>query len=607
MNLRQDIQGLRAIAVLLVIAFHINNKWLPGGFIGVDMFFVISGFLISQSILKAVDNDSFNFIIFFEGRLKRIMPNYLFMLLLIVILASFILITTDYQTFFHQFKRAFLFISNQLFATTDDYFGTKSFENPLLHTWSLSIEMQFYFFLPVIIYFLPKSLRIGFISILFIFLLFYTEYKLRIEKNKAEIYFALLARALEFMVGISINFLPQQTSKKHTYKEIYAVFAILIIFVSAMLITEKSIFPGLLGLPSCIATAALILITNSKTNVFLSTPIFSFIGKISYSLYLYHWPVLALYRYSVMRYHLYPLEVFFLIICFSSIAILSYYIVEQNFRKLQGFKFYKLLITLTFLVCCVWFFSPKLNMFLSYVPEQYSNPKFFNNNNHNQYSNYELLGNYNLPDDKILLIGDSHGLGLLPFMNCSGLQNNFNFSAITMNHYPPLPGLNIDKLTNTIDLKVYLKLSGIAENLIKKSKIIILVKYWKGNPDFSEAYNHVYKLMRPDQKLIILSDIPHLAQNPVRKYKSLTKPAKFEKENILIEKFSDEVISFAVGKSNVYFFDIYEAFFFKDAPYYNDTLIYIDESHINPYGSVKLANFKGAEFGALINKLKKGF
>ena len=605
MNLRLDIQGLRALAVLLVILFHVNNKWLPGGFVGVDIFFVISGYLISKSIFIAVDNKNFHFFKFFEGRVKRIVPNYFFMLLVIIPIAAALYITTDYLTFFHQFKRAFLFISNQLFAVTDDYFGAKSFENPLLHTWSLSIEMQFYLFLPIIIYFLPKSFRVKFFVITFLLLTMYTEYNLRVNDNKAGMYFALLSRALEFMFGIGVNLVPYKKFATNSFKGVLSFVALITIMCSAFFLNEKSLFPGVLAFPACFATAFIILVQSTKVNGLLSHPLLVYIGKISFALYLYHWPVLALYRYHAMRYQLRAIEVATLAFIFTALSVLSFYLIEENFRKLKRIQLYAFTFLLTLLLGILWILSPKLQAHFAYVPEIYTNPRYFNNNNHNQYTKYELLGDLNKPDDKILLIGDSHGLGLLPFMEQTGKLNYFNFSAISMNHYPPMPGLNIAKLSNTIDLSAYKKLSRIADSIIKKSRTIILVKYWTGNSDFEEAYDCVYKALKPNQNLIILSDIPHLDQNPVRKYKSLTKPLRFAPEKIRNEKFSTEVLNFAKGKANVYFFDINSKQFFKEAPYFNDTLMYIDESHINVFGSLSLVKYKGREFSNFLSKIQQ--
>lgn len=489
MHLRLDIQGLRALAVILVIVFHIDESILPGGYIGVDIFFVISGFLISKSVFSQIDHKKFNLFRFFEGRIKRIVPAYFAMLLICIIVATFVFIPVDHNTFFHQLKRTFIFLSNQLFAVTDNYFGAKSYENPLLHTWSLGIEMQFYVFLPLLLLIVPKKLRILVFISLFVVLLAYTEYNLRIAGQKAQMYFSLAARSVEFMIGIAVNFLPGRKANKSSQFEILAILSLVTIIGSALLLDSKSLFPGLLSLPACVATALLIWMEKSNVNAFLALSVPNYIGKISYSLYLWHWPVLSFYRYHLMEYSIPFLDLFMVILCFTALSLLSFYFVEDPFRKWKGKRFYISLGVLAAVMGALWFFSKKVNQNLIDIPEKYISPKAFNNNNHNQYSGYELLGDTNKKDDRILIIGDSHGLGMLPFMEVMGKKHSLNFSAITMNHYPPLPGLKIKSLTNEIDETAYLQLAPIADRLIKESKIIILIKYWPGPNDSSLRTN----------------------------------------------------------------------------------------------------------------------
>ena len=448
MQLRLDIQGLRALAVMMVIIFHINEKFLPGGFIGVDIFFVISGFLISKSIISSVDQGSFNIIKFFEGRIKRIAPAYYFMLVFAIIVACLIYIPNDFDTFYHQLKRTFIFASNQLFANTDDYFGAKSYENPLLHTWSLGIEMQFYLFLPVFLMFLPSRLRIIAFSLIFITFLIYTEYNIRILDQKSQMYFSLVARSVEFIIGIGINLVTFVSLKKRWLRELLSLLALSVIILSAILLNSNSSFPGLLSLPACFATAYIIAEQNTSLNKILSTSLPNYLGKISYSLYLWHWPVLSFYRYYTMRYDLHIFEILGLVAIFLMFSLLSFYLIEERFRFLKGLKFYIWFGCTMIMTIAIWIGSKILNKELVDIPEFYITPKPFNNHNHHQYSGYELLGDKNSrPDDHILVIGDSHGLAMTPFLESVGKQYHFNFQSISMNRYPPIPGLDINKLT----------------------------------------------------------------------------------------------------------------------------------------------------------------
>ncbi|HGF7528475.1 TPA: acyltransferase family protein, partial [Vibrio cholerae] len=154
---REDIQGLRALAVLSVIFFHVNKTWLPGGFIGVDIFLVLSGFLITSIILNEQASNTFSIREFFIKRIKRIVPAYLMLLIVVTFLMAILLIPKDYNFFEESLKSALYFSSNQYFSSFGNYFAPNSNELPLLHTWSLAVEMQFYFFLPFLLTLAPKK------------------------------------------------------------------------------------------------------------------------------------------------------------------------------------------------------------------------------------------------------------------------------------------------------------------------------------------------------------------------------------------------------------------------------------------------------------------
>src|SRR5690606_635152 len=157
MQYRLDIQGYRALAVLLVFIFHLNKEWLPGGYVGVDIFFVISGFLITSIIDNQKSKNKFSLINFYQKRFVRIVPAYFVAMLVTLLLACSIYLYTDILNFRRPFLMAMGFVSNLFFSSGNSYFGAVYSENPLLHTWSLSIEMQFYFILPLVMLLLNRK------------------------------------------------------------------------------------------------------------------------------------------------------------------------------------------------------------------------------------------------------------------------------------------------------------------------------------------------------------------------------------------------------------------------------------------------------------------
>lgn len=605
-NFRNDIQGLRALAVIFVVVFHIQHLWLPGGYIGVDVFFVISGFLISKALIKQIDNQSFSYLEFILGRVKRIVPAYFVMLLLCTFLAMFVLIPSDAETFLYQLRRTIIFTSNQIFASGEDYFGAKSYENSLLHTWSLSIEMQFYVILPLIIMFLPKSIYKWLLGLGALAILVYTQYQIDNLNNKSAMYFSVVARSAEFIIGIAINFFPSSKSLTERYKSLIGMLALLALGVSCIFINENSDFPGLLALPACLATAFLIWLEDSKINKILGNKSLAFVGKISYSLYLWHWPILALYRYYQNRYDLTIIEVAVLFVVMMILSIMSYYWVEEPFRKTKKMKFYLSFGILCGLLVASWFFAFSYNQKTqTFYQRSYTSNLGFNTQNHGKYVHYFLMGSSKKQDDRILLLGDSHGLVMTSFFDMVGKKNDFNFSYYTINSRVPLQGIK-DSLIGTAYKKAYYDAVPIANDLIAKSNIIFVVKHWHGdNAYFKNVLQILINKLKPNQHLVLVSDFPKLDKNPVRSYRSIVKTENFQPQKISFPAIPSGVQKLIDTHDNVHYLNLKNEEFFKNAPYYNDTLMYYDESHINHYGSVGYARYEGYKLAELIKKLKK--
>lgn len=171
MQYRYDIQGLRALAVLLVFFFHLSPATLSGGFVGVDIFFVISGYLISGIILHKKEQNKFHFLDFYISRFARILPAYSLFLVITFSVAIFLYLPSDIINIRNNVFWSALFFSNQYLAQQNNYFGMSSLENPFLHTWSLAIEMQFYFLLPFhcSCFSLSGSISVGVLSLLSLF------------------------------------------------------------------------------------------------------------------------------------------------------------------------------------------------------------------------------------------------------------------------------------------------------------------------------------------------------------------------------------------------------------------------------------------------------
>ena len=228
---RNDIDTLRAISVLSVIIFHIDNFVFPKGYLGVDIFFVISGYVITISIVNNFKKDSFSFSKFYLKRARRILPNLLFIILITTILASLILLTADLKRFSESLVSALAFVSNFYFWLTGGYFSTNDQLKPLLHLWSLSVEEQFYLFFPIFLFFLYKIFKkinyflIGIIivSLISFFLNLY------FLSHSDTIFFLFPTRAWQFGIGSALALTPNLKIKNEWFDFFYLIIAVILI------------------------------------------------------------------------------------------------------------------------------------------------------------------------------------------------------------------------------------------------------------------------------------------------------------------------------------------------------------------------------------------
>ncbi|SEH06305.1 acyltransferase family protein [Candidatus Venteria ishoeyi] len=339
---RTDIDGLRAIAVLSVIFFHINEDWIPGGFLGVDVFFVISGYLITLILLKEIDaTGTISIICFYKRRIKRIIPA-LFFVLFFTLLAGFFLFAPDDLFVLAKSMIWSLFSAANIFfflSVDTGYFSKGSDEFPLLHLWSLGVEEQFYIIWPFIILFLLNFInsikkRLLIISSFFVGSLILAQ--LTIVSDHSFSYYMLFTRAWELFGGVIVALVVHSGFKsKRIINEFMALIGLFVIILSFIFVTKLDPVPGVAVLPVIIGTSLLILsgVTDDKTYIgqLLSFRLLVAIGLVSYSAYLWHWPILAYMRYVFIEID-YTIT---LIILFVTLfmAITSYYIIEKPLRK----------------------------------------------------------------------------------------------------------------------------------------------------------------------------------------------------------------------------------------------------------------------------------
>lgn len=304
MEYRKEVDGLRALAVLPVILFHAGFDSFSGGFIGVDIFFVISGYLITSILLRNIDNKNFSIIEFYERRARRILPALFFVMLVCLPLSWKYLFPADMQSFSQSLIAVGLFFSNFLFWHQSGYFDTASDLKPLLHTWSLSVEEQFYIILPILILLTWKVNRksISYV-IVFLFLLSFGYSQWASVNAPASAFFLLPSRAWELLAGSLVAiYLYKKGSKTFSLftSQIGGCVGLILIFLSILLFNKETNFPGANALLPVAGASMVIIFANSENIIgkVLGNKIFVFIGLLSYSAYLWHQPIFAFARHA---------------------------------------------------------------------------------------------------------------------------------------------------------------------------------------------------------------------------------------------------------------------------------------------------------------------
>lgn len=298
--IRADIQGLRAIAVLSVVAYHANKTMLPGGFVGVDIFFVISGFLITSILIRELEHGRMSIAGFYERRIKRLFPALFTMLAAVLLAGAILMAPSDFAELGRTALATIFFVSNFEFYSLSGYFDGAAADKPLLHTWSLAVEEQFYIVYPLLLAFVWKTFRTWLLPLLvFGAVLAFALSVWGALYHHAAAFYLTPFRAFELAIGAvtavgAFRFAP-------VVRHALSLIGLLLIAGSFAVINDATPFPGFAALAPCLGTAFVIaagIEGRSIGGALISFPAFTFFGAISYSLYLWHWPALSLGRHA---------------------------------------------------------------------------------------------------------------------------------------------------------------------------------------------------------------------------------------------------------------------------------------------------------------------
>ena len=339
---REDIDWLRAIAVLAVVAFHFEAPGVFGGFVGVDMFFVISGYLITAIVADELKRDAFSFAKFYERRVRRLMPA-LYLLVVLTAIPSFqYLLTSERAEFFRSVAAVVTFTSNFFFWFQTGYFDHAAVEKPLLHTWSLAVEEQFYLALPLMLWGVSRVARGRRLAIPFaLAALSIASFGLSIylmnTGRSANAFFMTPPRAWEFLIGGLVASPGLPVLGHALAQQIARGVALVVIAIPIFSLRQGPGFPGFNALAPCIGAVLFIWsgigVPTLKRSVHAPLNVVRFFGRISYSLYLWHWPLFTFARFSKDSLVLDATEKLALFALTVLVSYLSWRYIEQPFRQ----------------------------------------------------------------------------------------------------------------------------------------------------------------------------------------------------------------------------------------------------------------------------------
>lgn len=551
-NYRRDIDGLRAVAILLVVLYHSGVTFLSGGFIGVDVFFVISGFLIGGIIYTELNNKTFSYSRFYTRRIKRIAPALLVMLVFCSAFAFFYLSPLELKDFNLFAGSTILSVPNIMLWHKTNYFSPNAELNPLLMTWSLGVEEQFYIFLPIVLSIIIKFNKKVVASVSIISLISFISCVILTKTAPLFSFFMLPTRAWELGVGVILSIMHKEgrfNSLSLNKKEFLFIIGLGLILFSGVNFDKNTNFPGYAAVLPVLGSS-LILIGNARiSSVLLGNRVMVFIGLVSYSWYLWHWPLLSFSRLAIDN--KLPVSNGLIISAIALlIAYVSYLFVETPFRK--GFKFTNKKIIVGYsIISLLMMFPIGMGYLLQGIPQRVS-PVVAQAeiDKLEQVADRCLVGygstTYskdiscvpNSLQDGVALVGDSHAAALKGGVEQYAKKSNMVVYQLTKASCPMLLGstrMMNSYPSHATECESYNKkvLGLITDN--EKIKTVVISAFWgSGIDDSDSGYavnnsnqnglsalslglgNAIQKMTDAGKKVILVQDVPFLQFNVVR-------------------------------------------------------------------------------------------
>lgn len=504
---RPDINGLRAFSVISVVLYHFGVPYISGGFVGVDVFFVISGFLMTGIVIEK--NDLKGVLAFYVARFLRIVPALLTLVFALLTFGYFSFSTGELELFARNALASLLFYSNNYYAAHSSYFDPTSELNFLLHTWSLSVEWQFYLVYPLIILGI-KNARISLFSSIFsIWFISVILVEFNAYNAKEEVFYLLPTRAWEMLTGGLVFLISKKynLSKCNSINK-FSIVGLLFIFISFFTAQGDASWPGVATLVP-VAGAAIFIITNNQKSFIVNNKPIQFIGLISYSWYLWHWPIIVAMKYYKMD--LSAVNIVTGIALSFLVSVLSFYFIESPFRKRKHI-YLNLTLAISIAVCssaliitngASYRFAGAMNDVVNY---RFNNDKWSPDTcflNPNQtYLDFEKCKD-TMTGESIVVWGDSHAAHLIP-----GFRTSFNKESIiqrTSSLCGPLIGAENPKRMHCKETNDFI----LNEILTAKPKIVVISAFWSQYPFNEYLPKTLDKLTSNGIKAIVIGPVPY--------------------------------------------------------------------------------------------------
>ena len=624
-NYYQEIDSIRAIAVLLVVFFHYEVLNFTGGFLGVDVFFVLSGFLITK-ILSETEKKGYWLLFFFNKRLRRILPA-LYLIIIISTIFAFVQFTPYHiERFPNSIISSTFGISNLFFWHESGYFDYSKLYKPLLHTWSLSVELQLYLFWGFFYYFFINNLKKFKIFIVLAIILISLFFSIIYSGRSPGFFYFTGFRLYEFAFGSLAYLLSIKYSSKYLGDMSFLI-CLIVIILSCQLIGESYDYNSFLSL-IVVLSSFIILLSIKNINFFkkaLRNNLLTNLGRISYSLYLVHWPILIFYHYSIST-SLNYLDKFFLIVFSIIAAYISYQYIEIIFRKRTqtSFKFSnkKFLIVLISVIILIYFAGNNLidtqNKFKKTSNDELKilNQLKITEENRtllSQINNTNKEKNIFENSDKsnTLIIGDSHAFDVYwSLYKNNKIRNKTNllyenkgwntcFGKDQIENFLTKFIKNFFKRYDKSQICKKLLLDKFFIQNISNADYIILANRWKMESKFDLITTFIKENSNENTKIIYINNLDNFEHVPSLyfKYGSEINIISLSKRDPEIKLINTRMKN-SLSNKDVKFID--RSDFFCDLDrcllYSNNKLLFLDIDHVTEFGAIYM--------GQLFEKLK---